>query len=299
MSQQFLRTPDERFAALPDFAYEPAYVEGLPGYEPMRMAYIDTGPRDAEVTALCLHGQPTWSFLYRRMIPVFESRGVRVVAPDLFGFGRSDKPMEESVYGYNFHRNALLAFIRALDLRNILLVVQDWGGLLGLSLPMTLPDRIRRLLIMNTALPIGVSPGKGFDDWKAYSAANPDLDIAGLMGRAVPLLSTEEQNAYAAPYPDQSYKAGVRRFPEMVMVAPHMEGVDLARKSRSFLSTAWAGDSFMAVGMLDPVLGPPVMSEVRSFIRNCPEPMDVAEGGHFLQEHGGPVAEAALDRFGL
>ena len=151
------------------------------------------------------------------MIPVFAGAGARVVAPDWLGFGRSDKPVEGGVCTYTFHRNMLLAFIRALDLTNITLVVQDWGGgLLGLTVPMEMPERFERLIVMNTTIATGVSPGKGFETWKQFNRSQPDLDIAALMKRASPILSDAEANAYAAPFPDETYKAGVRRFPELV-----------------------------------------------------------------------------------
>jgi pimeloyl-ACP methyl ester carboxylesterase len=126
-----LRTPDAAFAAVPQFAYDPHYVDDLRGFAGLRMAYVDEGPRDAEHTFLCLHGEPTWSFLYRKMLPVFVAAGGRVVAPDFFGFGRSDKPVDDAAYSFGFHRDALLRIIERLDLRHITLVCQDWGGLLG------------------------------------------------------------------------------------------------------------------------------------------------------------------------
>ena len=145
-----LRTPDERFAGLPGFAFEPRYVDQLRGFDGLRMHYVDAGPANADTVFLCLHGQPTWAYLFRRMMPVFLRAGHRVVAPDLFGFGRSDKPVDEATYTFDFHRDSLHALIDALDLRNLCLVVQDWGGLLGLTLPMAMPERVTRLLIMNT-----------------------------------------------------------------------------------------------------------------------------------------------------
>ncbi len=299
MSDTVLRTPDDRFDTLPGYDFAPHYLEGLPGFGDMRLHYVDEGPRDADVTFLCLHGEPTWAYLYRKMIPVFTAKGHRAVAPDFFGFGRSDKPVDDAVYTFDFHRDTLLRFIEAMDLRNVCLVVQDWGGILGLTLPMAFPDRITRLIVMNTTLPVGETPGDGFNDWKAFVARSPDIDVGGLMGRAVPTLSPDEAAAYGAPYPDQSYKAGVRRFPELVMVSPEMEGVATAQEARAFLTNQWSGDSFMAIGMQDPVLGPAVMAVTRSFIRNCPEPMEVPDAGHFVQESGGPIAEAALARFGL
>jgi pimeloyl-ACP methyl ester carboxylesterase len=289
-----LRTPDERFAGLPGWPYAPHYLQ-LDG---LRMHYVDEGPRDAAVTVLCLHGQPSWSYLYRKMIPVFAAAGLRVVAPDLIGFGRSDKPEDEAWYTFDSHRELLLQFVEQLDLRNVLLVVQDWGGLLGLTLPLDRPERYTRLLVMNTALGLG-EVGEGFRQWRAYSNSQPDMAIGKLFQRGNPHLTAGEAAAYDAPFPDARHKAGVRRFPNLVPDGAEAPGAAISRQAARFWSTQWQGESFMAIGMQDPVLGPPVMRALRQLIRGCPEPMEVAEGGHFVQEHGGPIAEAALRRFGL
>ena len=148
IDMDILRTPDERFEGLPEFDFAPRYLTDVPGYEDIRAHYLDEGPKDAKEVFLCLHGEPTWSYLYRRMIPVFSKHGIRVIAPDLIGFGRSDKPTDENIYTFKFHRDYLLAFIEKLDLKNVTLVCQDWGGLLGLTLPMEYPERFKRLLIM-------------------------------------------------------------------------------------------------------------------------------------------------------
>lgn len=294
-----LRTPDARFVDLPGYGFAPNYLEDLAGYEGLRWHYLDEGPADADVTFLCLHGQPSWSYLYRKMLPVFVDAGHRVIAPDWFGFGRSDKPADDAVYSFDFHRGALIAFIKRLDLRNVCLVVQDWGGLLGLTVPHVFPDRITRLLVMNTGLGVGVDPGPGFQAWKAYAASQPDLAVGALMQRATPGLSDAEAAAYDAPFPDQRYKAGVRRFPELVPVSPDMDGVAVSREAAQYLKTEWSGDSFMAVGMQDPVLGPDNMAALARTIRGCPAPMNIAEGGHFVQEWGDPIARAALAHFQL
>jgi haloalkane dehalogenase len=289
-----LRTPDERFTGLPGFAYEPHYTQ----IDGLRMHYVDEGPRDAAVTVLCLHGQPSWSYLYRKMIPVFTGAGLRVVAPDLFGFGRSDKPQDEAWYTFERHRDALLRFVEQLDLRNVMLVVQDWGGILGLTLPMASAGRYSRLLVMNTTLATG-SVTEGFKQWRAYANTQPDMAIGKLFQRGNPQLTAAEAAAYDAPFPDARHKAGVRRFPNLVPDHADAPGAEISRQAARFWSEQWQGDSFMAIGMQDPVLGPPVMQALRQVIRDCPEPMPVAEGGHFVQEHGGPIAEAALRRFGL
>jgi pimeloyl-ACP methyl ester carboxylesterase len=291
-----VRTPDERFVGLPGYAFQPHYLDDLAGYEGLRLHRLDEGARGGQVY-LCLHGEPTWSYLYRKMIPVFVGAGHRVVAPDFFGFGRSDKPVDDRVYTFGFHRTMLLRFIERLDLRNITLVVQDWGGLLGLTLPMEMPERFERLLVMNTTLAVGESPGAGFDNWKAYAKANPDMDVAALMKRATPVLRDAEAAAYGAPFPDVRYKAGVRRFPEMVMVAPGMDGADISRRAAAWWANSWRGQTFMVVGMKDPVLGPDVMASLRKTIRGCPAPLEIPDGGHFVQEWGEDIARAAVKAF--
>ncbi|MDR3422939.1 MAG: haloalkane dehalogenase [Xanthobacteraceae bacterium] len=289
-----LKTPPERFADLPGFPWRAHSCDELAGYSGLTMAYLDEGPKTAPVF-LCLHGQPTWSFLYRRMIPHFLATGSRVVAPDFFGFGRSDKPADDRVYTFDFHRNSLLAFLRALDLQDITLVVQDWGGLLGLTLPMEMPERFSRLIVMNTALPTGEVPlTKGFLEWRAFSNSHPNLAIGKLMARACPQLTPAEAAAYDAPYPDAHYKGGVRQFPRLVPEFPDSDGAAIERAARDFWRQQWRGQSVMVIGMTDPVLGPTVMRALHRDIRGCPPPLEFAEAGHFVQEWGEQVAPAAL-----
>ena len=293
-----LRTPDERFAKLPGFAFAPQYGQ----HTGLRVHYLDEGPQDAATTVLCLHGNPTWSYLYRHMIPVFTAAGLRVLAPDLIGFGRSDKPTDPAAHSFEFHRGMLLRFIQDLDLQNIMLVCQDWGGLLGLTLPMVMPERFTRLLVMNTAL--GTGPiSEGFRQWRDYSNQQPDLPVGKIIQRGKPSMSAAEVAAYDAPFPDASYKAALKAFPNMVPDAQlHGDAaapIALSRAAATFWRERWTGDSFMAVGMQDPVLGLPVMMALRDNIRSCPPAFEVHEGGHFLQEWGGPVATAALRHFGL
>ena len=290
-----LRTPDERFAKLPGFPWPPHYLE----WNGLRVHYLDEGPRDSQQLFLCLHGEPTWAYLYRKMLPVFAAAGHRVVAPDFIGFGRSDKIVEDAAYTFELHRSMLLAFIEHLNLSGITLVVQDWGGLLGLTLPMEMPERFARLLVMNTAIGTGDAPlTQGFIEWRAYVASTPSMDCGKLLGRSCRHLTPAEAAAYEAPFPDARYKAGVRRFPQLVPDAPDAPGAAISRRARDWLSSSWQGESFMAIGAKDPVLGPPVMNALRKRIRGCPEPYLHAEGGHFLQEWGDEVARAALAHFG-
>jgi len=234
------------------------------------------------------------------MIPVFVEAGHRVIAPDFIGFGRSDKPEDDDVYSFDLHRNTLLSLIERLDLKNIQLVCQDWGGLLGLTLPVSQPDRFSGLLVMNTMLATGdIELSKGFLAWRDFVSSKPDLDVAGLMKRSVPSLSDEEAAAYAAPFPDMSYKAGVRRFPQLVPDNPDTPGAAISREARTWWEKEWSGRSLMAIGMQDPVLGPVVMRDLHRSIRNCPAPMEVTDGGHFVQESGGVIAERALTELGV
>lgn len=293
-----LRTADERFQNLPSYPFSPCYADDLPGFDGMRMHYLDEGPRDAEHVFLCLHGQPTWSYLYRKMIPVFTAAGHRVIAPDLFGFGRSDKPADESIYSFDFHRISLMDLIRHLELENITLVAQDWGGILGLTLPMDMPQRFRRMILMNTALTTGDQYlGKGFLEWREWCRQNPDLDVARLMARACPGLTEGEAAAYAAPFPDVRYKAGVRRFPDLVPDHPEAPGASLSRRAARWLATHWEGPTFFAVGMQDPVLGPPAMTALAKVIPGSLPPLELADVGHFVQESGDLVARRALAAF--
>lgn len=298
LREDALRTPEARFADLPGYPWAPHYLSDLPALAGLRLHYLDEGPRDAPLTWLCLHGNPTWSYLYRKMIPVFLAAGQRVVAPDLIGFGRSDKPKREDAHSFSWHRQVLLEFTERLDLRNVVLVVQDWGGLLGLTLPMAAPQRYAGLLVMNTLLATGDAPlSDGFIAWREMCAKKPDYEVGRLLARGNPQLSAAECAAYDAPFPDRGHRAAPRAFPPMVPETPDADGAAVSRQAREFWRSQWQGRSLMAVGMRDPVLGWPVMRELRALIRGCPEPMCVEQGGHFVQEHGEAIAQAALRHF--
>lgn len=298
LREDALRTPDDRFEDLPGYPWPPRYVSDLPALAGLRMHYLDEGPSDAPITWLCLHGNPAWSYLYRRMIPVFLQSGGRVVAPDLIGFGRSDKPKRDDAHGFTWHRQVLLEFVERLNLQRVVLVVQDWGGLLGLTLPMAAPQRYRGLLVMNTALGTGDAPlSPGFLAWREMCARNPGFDVGRLFARGNPHLTAQECEAYNAPFPDAGHRAALRAFPPMVQDTPDADGAAVSREARAFWEQAWTGRSFMAVGAQDPVLGPPVMEALRSHIRGCPPPMVLPQAGHFVQEHGEAIAREAVGYF--
>jgi pimeloyl-ACP methyl ester carboxylesterase len=293
-----LRTPDERFAGLPGWPCAPVYreVAGL------RVHHIDEGPRDAEVTALCLHGNPAWGYLYRHMVPVFTAAGLRVVVPDLIGFGRSDKPVEAAAHTWELHLGRLRELIEGLDLRNVMLVCQDWGGIFGLTLPPAMPERFTRLLVMNTTLATG-QVTEGFRQWRDYANGQPDLPVGKLLARGKPDMTAAEVAAYDAPFPDAAHKAALRAFPNLVpdieLHGANAPGIAVSRDAMAFWRERWSGQSFMAVGMRDPVLGPPAMQSLQRLIRGCPPPLELPEAGHFVQEWGAPIAAAALASFGL
>jgi tRNA(adenine34) deaminase len=293
-----LRAPDERFQDLPGYPWAPQYLSDLPALDGLRLHYLEEGPKDAPLTWLCLHGNPAWSYLYRKMIPVFLGSGARVVAPDLIGFGRSDKPKKDSAHSFTWHRQVLLELVERLDLRNVVLVVQDWGGLLGLTLPMAAPSRYRGLLVMNTTLATGEVPlSPGFLAWRTMCAQNPAFDVARLFARGNPQMTAAECDAYNAPFPDRGHRAALRAFPPLVPEHAADDGAAVSRQARDFWSHEWQGQSLMAIGQQDPVLGDAVMQALHAQIRHCPEPLRLPQAGHFVQEHGQAIAEAAVRHF--
>lgn len=295
--KQTLRTPDSQFENLKDYPFTPNYVEGLKGYENIRGHYLDEGNTGSDEVFLLLHGEPTWSYLYRKMIPVFADTGARVIAPDLIGFGKSDKPVSEDTHTFEFHRNYLLALIERLDLHNITLVVQDWGGLLGLTLPQAMKERFKRLIIMNTALLMEPANQDAFTEWKNDIVEPQELALDTFMKKYAPTLDDQEAQAYAAPFVDGTYQAAVRKMPKMV-ANPDQNTIEISTAAMGFWGE-WDGETFMAVGMKDKMLGPTVMGWMQTVIKGCPAPMEVPEAGHFVQEFGKEVAQAALKHFQL
>lgn len=279
---EFLRTPDERFANLPDFDYEPHYMD-LPNG--LRMAWVEAGEGDP---ILCLHGEPSWSFLYRKMIPGLSEVG-RVVCPDLIGFGRSDKPKQRSDYTYTMHHDAVVAFIEALDLRNITLVCQDWGGLLGLPIASELDDRFARLVIMNTGLPNGEgTPADAFLQWRGFAKKQTDMPIGFLLqGATVSELPDDVIAAYDAPYPDGAYKEGAHEFPLLVPISPDMEAAGPMQAARDKFKS-WTKPCLVMFSDKDPITagGDKFFRKLIPSAKDEPE-ITIADGGHFLQEDKG------------
>lgn len=295
---EFLRTPDERFASLPGYGFAPHYLQ-LDDSEggQLRMHYVDEGPRDAPVV-LMLHGEPSWSYLYRHMIRIVAAAGLRVVAPDLIGFGRSDKPTRRSDYTYQRHVDWVRSALDQLQLRDITLVCQDWGGLIGLRLVGEQPERFARVLAANTMLPTGDhAPGEAFLQWRQYSQQTPQFPVGQIVRRGCATeLAPEVIAAYDAPFPDERYKEGARQFPLLVPISPDDPAAEANRRAwdglrayaRPFLTAFSDKDAITAAAA--PVL--------RRLIPGCAgQPhTTIVNGGHFLQEdQGEPLARVLLD----
>lgn len=287
-----IRTPEERFRSLPGFPFTPRYVQ----IRGMRVHYVDEG---AGETILCLHGEPTWSFLYRKMIPILMVKH-RVIAMDFIGFGRSDKFTEREAYSFQMHRDTLVGFIDALGLSQITLVVQDWGGLIGLRVASELPERFARLVIMNTGLPTGDEPASdAFLAWRQFAESTLDLPIGQVirMGAAHgDRIAPEVIAAYEAPFPDASYKAGVAVWPLLVPIHPDDPGAAEMRRAREVLSK-WDKPVLVMFSDGDPITrGGDVF--FRALIPTAKEQPEIVikDAGHFLQEEKGEeIAQHTLD----
>ena len=279
-----LRNPEEAFNGLVDWPFEPHYINDLPSLDGLRMAYVDEGPKDAAQTWVLLHGNPTWSYVWRHWIGRLTAMGHRVLAPDLIGFGRSDKPKKMATHTFDFHRQVLLEWIEHMDVHGIRLAVQDWGGLLGLTLPMAAPQRYSGLAVLNTTLATAEAPlTDGFVAWRQFCRDKPQFSVGGLLKRACPHLSVEEASAYELPFPDSGHRAALRRFPEMVAGEWDAQGAATAREAAQFWREQWAGKAAMVIGLADPVLAA-AMPALQTTVRNCAAPLTLAQAGHFTQE---------------
>lgn len=293
-----LRTPDARFANLPDYPFQPHYatIRDADGTE-MRQHYVDEGPRNA-APVLLMHGEPSWSFLYRKMISGLVAKGHRVLAPDLIGFGKSDKPTEQSDYTFERHVKWMSDWLTALNLQNITLFCQDWGGLIGLRLVAAFPDRFARVVVGNTGLPVGTGMTEGFKQWLTFSQSVPELPIGEIVSMGTKNgLSDAVKAAYIAPFPDESYKAGARRFPALVPVTPEHASVAenkaawdvLARYNKPFL-TAFSDSDPVTKG------GERAFQERVPGTKGQPHTI-VKNAGHFLQEDAPDELVDIIHRF--
>jgi haloalkane dehalogenase len=295
-----LRTPDERFDGLPGYSFSPHYLEVEGEGLPIRVHYLDEGPGDASETVLLLHGEPSWSFLYRHMVPLLAAQGLRVIAPDLVGFGRSDKPADRQDYTYARHVEWMRsALFDQLELDQVTLFGQDWGGLIGLRLVAEHPGRFSRVVAGNTGLPTGdTGLGEAFMAWQKFSQEAPELPIGVIVNSGTTSdLGLEVIAAYDAPFPDESYKEGARQFPLLVPTSPddpaHEDNLaawdSLRRFDKPFLC---------AYSDSDPI----TKGADALFLSEVPGCAGVTHttivgGGHFLQEDCGPELARVISDF--
>jgi len=289
-----LRTPDARFDDLPGYDFAPNYVD-IAG---LRMHYVDAGPKDGAIVLL-LHGEPSWSYLYRHMIPPLQDAGFRCIAPDLIGFGKSDKLARKSDYSYAGHVAWMTAFVEALDLTDVTLFCQDWGSLIGLRVAAENEHRFSRIALGNGGMPTGDQEmPKAFKAWQTFARFSPWFPIGKLIQKAtVTDLPDDVIRAYDAPFPAAKYKAGARAFPMLVPTTPN-DPASEANRSAWDVFSRWEKPFLTTFSNRDPITrgGEKVWQDTVPGARNC-EHVQIRNAGHFLQEDKGPELAAALIRF--
>jgi haloalkane dehalogenase len=293
-----LRTPDARFEGIEDYPFAPHYVEIADADgTALRIHYVDEGPRNAP-PVLLMHGEPSWSFLYRKMITGLVARGHRVIAPDLIGFGKSDKPAEQADYTYERHVAWMSAWLGKLDLSQITLFCQDWGGLIGLRLVAAFPERFARVVTANTGLPVGTGWSEGFRAWLEFSQKVPVFPTSFILnGGSTRELTPAEQAAYDAPYPDETYKSGARIFPTLVPITPEHASVAENKAAWAVLE-AFEKPFLTAFSDKDAVsAGGEKVFQARVPGAKGQKHTIVAGGGHFLQEDAPDELVTIIDTF--
>jgi len=295
---KFLRTDDSCFDNLPDYAFSPNYlmVDDFEGGQ-LRVHYLDEGPKDA-APILLMHGEPSWCFLYRKMIPILTAAGHRVIAPDLIGFGRSDKPSHRLDYTYQRHVDWMSSVLQQLQLKDITLVCQDWGGLIGLRLATEHSENFTAIVAANTMLPTGDhDPGEAFKNWQKFSQETPEFNAGKIIkGGTTTELSPAVISAYNAPYPDESYKEGARQFPLLVPISPDDPATEKNRAAWQVLSQ-WKKPFLTAFSDTDPITagGDKLMQKLIPGTAGL-QHTTIMDGGHFLQEdQGEKLAEVVIN----
>src|SRR5215469_11498493 len=298
MAVKILRTPDHRFANLPDFPFKPNYreIKDADGTA-IRIHYLDEGPKTAD-PVLLMHGEPSWSYLYRKIVPLLVAKGHRVVAPDLVGFGRSDKPAAKSDYTYERHVRWMSDWLTAIDLRRITLFCQDWGGLIGLRLVAAFPDRFARVVVANTGLPVGATFSPAFQQWLDFSQTTPELPVGNIVNMgSLGRLTAAEQAAYDAPFPDESYKEGARVFPTLVPITPQHASVAENQQAWRMLES-FRKPFLTAFSDSDPI----TKGGDQPFQQRVPgakgdKHVTVKDAGHMLQENQPAEVARVVDEF--
>jgi tRNA(adenine34) deaminase len=304
LRQDALRTPVERFESLNDYPWQPHYVDDLASLNGLRLHYLDEGglgPGEGgphQQTFLCLHGEQTWSYLYRQMIPVFLAGGARVVAPDLIGFGKSDKPKKESAHTFAWHRQVLLDLVERLKLCNVVLVVQGWGGTLGLTLPVAASHRYQALLVMNTLLASDKWPfANAWKTWGKQTTTHGGFSADRLLRLTQSQLNADACAAYDAPFPDSGHCAALRAVPRLAQTCPDAGDPALAATVSDFWQHKWTGYSRMVIGQQDQFMGSTPMYALQALINGCAEPWCLPEAGQLVPEWGRGIAERWCGEF--
>jgi haloalkane dehalogenase len=285
-------TPDHCFDGIKDFPYQPNFVD----YNGLQMHYIDEGDKNGEII-LALHGEPTWSYLYRKFVPILSPK-YRFIAPDFIGFGKSEKLINMKDYSYTFHYNSIKNLIDKLQLKDITLVVQDWGGLIGLGVLGEFPDLFKRVVILNTALADGRKLPLSFKAWQAFARFHPDLPVGKIVRKASARpMSAEVMAAYDAPFPEKKYKAGARIFPSLAPNNKNADGVLQMNRAAKILAE-WKKPAIVLFSDKDEILG----KMVHFFYKIMPaahqqKRITIANAGHFLQEDAGEEIATYIDEF--
>ncbi|MBO6506568.1 MAG: alpha/beta fold hydrolase [Kordiimonadaceae bacterium] len=293
-----VRTDDSRFSELNGWAFEPRYTDTLPSSRGLRLHYIDEGPRPARRTILCLHGQKTWSYAFRKAVPIMIGQGFRVVAMDYYGFGRSDKPIGDDFYDFGAHRKSVLELIDELQLENVIIAGFDWGGWIGSTIPMDRPGAIKGLLLGNFMHHLPEETiWAGFEVWRASHNAQDDPEVSETLASFEDKLSPDELRGFDAPFPDKVHKAGVRAFPNMVPLEDTVSTAHITRQAIDFLSHEWNGVCQLVAGTQDPVLGLPSLGVAQTRIRGALPIIKLTQSGPLVFEHSNDFLKKALAAF--
>ncbi len=291
-TKKIIRTPEESFKDIQDFKYSPKFLEDKISFKeeigPVRIAYIDEGKKNKpKATILFLHGHPTWSYLWRHLIPIALRNNYRVIAPDLLGFGRSDKLLEEKDYSFIKLRNNLLYMIDKLELNNIILVLHEWGGTLGLTLPMEMPEKFFKIVCFNSYLATGnVRISDSYKKWLNHNKDNQDLNIRALMARTNRILSLSECNAYGAPFPDKNYKSAIRALPSIFPLNSKDPGAKISQDSELWWRDNQLNQIILVNGVRDPLIPIENMKILSSLISKNGVINTIGNAGHFVPEWG-------------